>query len=309
MEFHKKYRPSKLSEVVGQDSAVSQLTGFLNKKQTPHAILFTGPSGCGKTTLARIMASAIECRELDISEINMADDRGIEIVRKIQDTIHFRPLSGGNRAYILDEFHSITPQAGQAFLKLFEDMPPYVYFFVCTSEPQKIPKALQTRLTKVTIGPLAGVDMGKLIDRVAEAEEIDLPPGIKGRITASANGSARTALVMLAQLHATGFDKATVEQVTLRIGEPPENLLNLARELLNRQSWDKVYDCASTIPEEELESARWMLLRYAEKCMGSKTPGVRDSACLIIEAMSRPFFDGKRPEFLAKCFRIMHQTV
>lgn len=300
-ELYKQYRPTKLDEVVGQPVAVAQLRGFLKTDSVPHAVLLHGPSGCGKTTLARIMAKELGTSDMEVREINMADDRGVDVVREIQSRLPLMPLVGSKKVYILDEFHAITPQAGQAFLKMFEDAPAHVYFFVCTSEPSKIAKALQTRLTQIAVGAVQERDIISILEAVLLKSRHVCDMGMLLKIASAASGSPRRALVILEQWIAAGATTEALEAITENQEEMPQNLINLCRELMGqgKPDWKKVYEIAKAIPETELESARWMLLRYAEKCMGSGGP-VAKKAARLVAAMSKPFWDGKRPEFLAK---------
>src|SRR5690606_3369465 len=106
----------------------------------PHAMLFTGPSGCGKTTLARILRVKLRCSDNDFQEINAADFRGIDSIRSMRQQVGAAPLGGDSRIWLIDEAHSMTADAQNAFLKLLEDTPRHVYFFLATTDPQKLKK-------------------------------------------------------------------------------------------------------------------------------------------------------------------------
>ena len=54
--LYRKYRPEKLSQLVGQEEAVSLITQQIKKDNLGHAYLFSGPRGVGKTSLARTAA-------------------------------------------------------------------------------------------------------------------------------------------------------------------------------------------------------------------------------------------------------------
>ena len=108
LELYLKYRPRKLSSIVGQESAVAVLNKLIEKGKIPHCILFTGPSGCGKTTLARIMAKKVGCVGEDLDEKNCADFRGIDMVREIRDRIGLVPIGGSARVCIIDEAQKLA---------------------------------------------------------------------------------------------------------------------------------------------------------------------------------------------------------
>jgi len=301
-ELYKKYRPNNFDSVVGQPSAVKQLQGFLKAGNVPHAILFSGPSGCGKTTLARILAKEIGAVPSEITEINVADSRGIDTVREIESRINLRPLIGNHKVYILDEFHSITAAAAQAFLKMFEDAPKHVYFFVATSEPQKIAKALNTRLTHIKLDFVVDRDLMQMLDSVLYAEYGSKCCGtMLEKLAVAASGSPRKALVLAEQWVAAGSTTEAMQALVESAKDEPPHLIDLCRELIkDKPEWSVIYRSVQAIQDSELESARWMILKYAEKCMGDNRATFRKRAARLAAAMSKPFFDGKRPEFLAK---------
>jgi DNA polymerase III gamma/tau subunit len=103
MELYKKYRPSKFSEVRGQNDVIRPLIDFGKRKSIPHFLLFTGPSGCGKTTIARILKGKLNCGDMDFYELNVADFRGVDMVRDIRNKMSLAPMSGDVRVWLVDE--------------------------------------------------------------------------------------------------------------------------------------------------------------------------------------------------------------
>lgn len=103
LELYKKYRPSEFSQVVGQTDAIKSLIDLGKRKQIPHSILFTGGSGCGKTTLARILKDKLKCSDHDFAEINAAEQRGIDSIRRIKSQMNLSALQGPCKIYLFDE--------------------------------------------------------------------------------------------------------------------------------------------------------------------------------------------------------------
>lgn len=103
MSFNIDYRPKTFDEVVGNTETIESLQAVLNQKSRPHVYLFSGPSGCGKTTLGRIVATELGCHEHDLIEINSSNNRGIDTARDIISQMHYRPLHGPIKVYLLDE--------------------------------------------------------------------------------------------------------------------------------------------------------------------------------------------------------------
>jgi replication factor C small subunit len=77
------YRPTKFSDVKGQEKIVERVQAFVKNKNIPH-LLFAGPAGIGKTTLALIIAQELYGDEWrrNMLDLNASDERGIDVVRK-----------------------------------------------------------------------------------------------------------------------------------------------------------------------------------------------------------------------------------
>ena len=150
-ELYKKHRPKNLKRVFGQSVAIGTLKPLIEAKQVPHSLLLTGPSGCGKTTLARILVKELKCAKADFMEVNCADFRGIDTVRDIRTRMMQAPIGGDCRVWLIDEAHMLTSAAQTAFLKMLEDTPDHIYFFLATTHPQKLLKTIKTRCTEIKL--------------------------------------------------------------------------------------------------------------------------------------------------------------
>ena len=165
MELYRKYRPSTLDEMVGNEATIKSLKAELENGS--HVFLMTGPAGCGKTTLARIMAKEVNAGPLSIHEINSAENRGIDTAREIMEQMRYNPSDGDAIVWILDEMHQITSAGQNALLKALEDTPEHCYFFLCTTDPQKLIAPLKTRCSIINVKPLTNEEMTYLLKRTA----------------------------------------------------------------------------------------------------------------------------------------------
>lgn len=145
-----KYRPKSLDAVCDQSSVVKILTRQIQLGEFKNACLFAGASGCGKTTCARIVANMLNQGQGEPIEIDAASNNGVENVRQIIQDAQQRSIDSKYKVYIIDECHSLTNQAWQAFLKCIEEPPTYTIFIFCTTDPQKIPETIKNRVQRFT---------------------------------------------------------------------------------------------------------------------------------------------------------------
>ena len=195
MELYKKYRPLRFKDVVGNRPLLVSISEMMRTKTLPQVLLFTGPAGCGKTTLARIIQANLDCNVLDRREINASSIRGIDSIRELEHECSLCPIAT-SRVWILDEVHKWTPDAQSAALKLLEDTPPNVYFFLCTTNPEKLSKALRSRCTQLAVQSLSCPEIVKVLSRVLGAHGCMVDVEFLELIADNADGSARSALVL-----------------------------------------------------------------------------------------------------------------
>lgn len=143
-----KYRPQKFEDVVEQGATVQILKKQLEENAIMNCYLFVGPAGCGKTTCARIMAKEINKGLGSPIEIDAASNNGVENVRDIINGAQMKSLDSEYKVYILDECHMLSAGAWNAMLKLIEEPPMKTIFIFCTTDPQKIPATIISRVQR-----------------------------------------------------------------------------------------------------------------------------------------------------------------
>ena len=150
-----KWRPKEWDEVCGQKSIIHILSRQIELGEIKNAYLLCGASGCGKTTLARIFANKINNYIGEPIEIDGASNNGVDNVKNIIKAAQERSIDSKYKIYIIDECHSLTNQAWQAFLKCIEEPPMYTIFIFCTTDPQKIPATILNRVQRFNISRIS----------------------------------------------------------------------------------------------------------------------------------------------------------
>ena len=191
-----KYRPTEWENVTEQKSIITILNKQLESGEVKHSMLFCGSSGCGKTTCARLYAQKLGSIPI---EMDAASNSGVDNVRNIIAEAQERSLSSKYKVYIIDECHSLSNQAWQAFLKCIEEPPQYTIFIFCTTDPQKIPSTILNRVQRYNFTKISNQGIYSRLKFVADREEIEYNDSALEYIANLADGSMREALSLLDQ--------------------------------------------------------------------------------------------------------------
>lgn len=247
--FYTKYRPRTVDEL--DNARVRQeLSKILASSDLPHAFLFIGPKGIGKTSTARILAKILACphrrngkpcnkcavcrasdkgSNLDIIEIDAASNRGIDDIRQLRERVNLTPIQAANKIYIVDEVHMLTPEAFNAILKTLEEPPAHVYFVFCTTNPEKIPETVLSRLTTIRFQRARLGEIVRALQRAVGAEKLQVDDKTLQLIATVADGSFRDAHKLLYQLYLGEGKKIGLAAAKKKLGRW---LTVLPRELL-----------------------------------------------------------------------------
>lgn len=143
-----KYRPNVFEDMTEQSAIKDILMNQLETKTFQHGYLFTGPAGTGKTTSARIFANMINDGKGNPIEVDAASNSGVDNIRQIIEDAKRKPLDAEYKIFIVDECHSLSNGAWQALLKTLEEPPKFTIFIFCTTDPQKVPATILSRVQR-----------------------------------------------------------------------------------------------------------------------------------------------------------------
>ena len=254
--LYRKYRPLKLADVVGQDDTIRQLQTQLTNQKISHGYLFVGTRGCGKTSVARIFAHEInhfdyqlEDNYVDIIEIDAAVFTMVENIRELRDKAMLAPTTGKYKVYIIDEIHMLSKNAFNALLKILEEPPEHVVFIFATTNPEKIPATILSRVQIFHFKLADKSVMQPFLENICQKEGINIEKDALSLLIEQGGGSFRDSLSILDQLSNLHPDKSTLittEEVSSALGVPKQVLI---QELLASYEQENVDQIRSLVEE------------------------------------------------------------
>ena len=256
--LYRKYRSRSLDEVLGQDHVTSILRRALEQGKIAHAYLLTGPRGVGKTSVARILAHEInhlpyddDSSNLDIIEIDAASNNGVDDIRALREKAQVAPVSAPKKVYIIDEVHMLSKSAFNALLKTLEEPPEHVVFILATTDADKLPATILSRVQQFFFRPIPTEIMTRQLMNIAKKEGFAIEEDAARLIAERSRGGFRDGISTLDQLSilATPDQPLTANMVTEYLGlsdatmlgnlldsypsDDNEKVLNIFQELEN----------------------------------------------------------------------------
>ncbi len=237
----RKWRPMSFADLVGQGHVATTLGNAIANNRVAHAFLFTGVRGVGKTTSARILAKALNClnssgptstpclecaackeialgTDVDVQEIDGASYNGVDEVRRLQESLPYRPSRDRYKIVIVDEVHMLTQSAWNAFLKTLEEPPAHVKFIFATTEVHKVPVTILSRVQRFDFKLIPAKLIVERLRYMLQQENIPAEEQALGMLARQAAGSMRDATSLLDQVIAWSDRNVTALGVSQALG-------------------------------------------------------------------------------------------
>ena len=253
----RKWRPQTFDDVIGQQHITNTLKNEIQSGRIAHAFLFSGIRGIGKTSAARILAKALNCQSgdaptaepcnqcdaclsikhgtaTDVMEIDGASNRKIENIRELRENIKFSPAKLRYKVYIIDEVHMLTKEAFNALLKTLEEPPKHAIFVLATTDDHKVPITITSRCQRFSFRGVGLNDMSRALQRITEAEGIQIDQQSLLYIAKRSEGSMRDAQSILEQVISYCGQEVSREKVAEILGVVgSESIQDVAEAILS----------------------------------------------------------------------------
>jgi len=241
----RKWRPNSFADMVGQEHIAQTIQNAIQGGRLHHAFLFTGTRGVGKTSSARILARILNCtgadplnpcgscpsckdiatgNPMDVMEIDAASHTGVDDMREILEQVQYTPMIGKYKVFVIDEVHMLSKSAFNALLKTLEEPPPHVIFIFATTEVNKVPQTILSRVQRFDFKRLTARQIADRLHYICGQEGILQDSDALAVVAEKADGSMRDALTYFDQVYAFSGKDLSLAAVQKVLGVPPDDL-------------------------------------------------------------------------------------
>ena len=266
----RRLRPSRFSELIGQDQTVRALANALDSDRLHHAYLFTGTRGVGKTTVARILAKCLNCEQgvtsdpcgncsacteikenrfMDLIEVDAASRTGVDDTRDLLENAQYLPSKGRFKVYLIDEVHMLSTASFNALLKTLEEPPGHIKFLLATTDPKKVPVTVLSRCLQFQLRNLSTISIADYLKKILDDEDVGYDIPAVEVIAKNAQGSVRDALSLTDQAIAFGNGNVSHSNVVDMLGVVGRDEVNAMLEALDAGSSKQIMEFSAGLAE------------------------------------------------------------
>lgn len=309
-----KYRPKTLQDIVEQDIVVDILKKMsASENLTCRCFLFIGPAGVGKTTTSRALATLWNKGANGVIEIDAASNNGVDSMREIVQQANIYPVNSEYKIFIIDEVHVLSQQAWQVLLKTLEEQPARSLFFLCTTNPEKIPATILSRvqtfqLSKISLKGIHDRLKFVLDSEIAEGRKITYTDDAITYIAKLANGGMRDALTTLDKALAFSED-IKIENLELALSLPNFNDYFDLLNAIVRKNNEKIIKMINDVYNSGVNFVKWFEGFHSFLCNIVKYIFLRDISLTMIPSTYEDKISGYGPNHSAWCLQLSNKLV
>lgn len=244
--LYRKYRPLTFDNLLSQEHIVQTLKNQIVSGDISHAYLFSGTRGTGKTSAAKIFSRAVNCLNpvdgnpcnecenclsilndsaMDVVEMDAASNNSVDDIRDLKERVVYPPTVMKYKVYIIDEVHMLSKGAFNALLKILEEPPEHLIFILATTEPQKLPQTIISRLQRFYFKRILSKDIISNMNDIAEIEGIKVEDKVFQLIAQNSDGAMRDALSLFDQLISYQYETITYDMAINMLGIANSDML------------------------------------------------------------------------------------
>ncbi len=231
--------------------------------------------------------------------MNCADHNGVNDIRELRPLIRNKALDGEYRAWILDECHRLTPDAQSALLKMLEEPPSHVLFFLCTTDSQKLLGTILSRCMRLIVEALTEQQTVILLSNICKKEKKSVPKEVLSQIAIDSLGHPRDALSILESI--IDLDIKDMELSARKVAEQQNAIIDLCQSLYKKKRWNEIAKILSNL-KDETETIRRSVLGY---CNSILLKGDNPWAYIIMDCFKETFFYTGKPGLTLACYEAL----
>lgn len=235
------WRPKVFEDIVGEEITVEILKRQIENKTFRNCYLFCGVKGCGKTSVARIFAHTINKGQGSPIEIDCATNNGVDGIRQLNTEAQQISLDSEYKVIILDEAQCLTNVAWSSALKLIEEPPLNTIFIFCTTNPEKIPNTILSRVQRFDFTKISQSLIVQRLEYILQQEQKKYDKESLERIASLSNGSLRDSLTLLDKCLSYS-DEILIDNINKVLGVTSEEILfELTKNIINKDYNNALY--------------------------------------------------------------------
>jgi DNA polymerase III subunit gamma/tau len=295
-----KYRPTTMSELLGQDIPKRIISGALDRPEFPAALLVSGSFGGGKTSLSRIIGRLLTCENLttqkeacgqcwncqmdlaegespNYREQDAASSGHVDDVEELMEEARVAPMNAPRRVLVIDEAHALSQPAQNKLLKSLEEGIGKTCILLVTTNPEKLLSTIKSRCINITVSPVDTKVVFDFLKNIVTQEGVSFEDEALQLVVDETRGHIRNTLNLAYQISLYGSItlEAVKQHLNLDLEEKAINLMVCVGE-----SWEVTVQKGEELSQEIAPEDIWVMVRriLGQAFLGVGQPSFRVSS-------------------------------